>query len=197
MSKAFDKVWRARLIPKLRQNGICDDVINNILKDFSSNRKQRFILNDQCSSLADIYSGVPQGSILGPLFFVVYISDLSVRFKRKGKLFPGDIAIFLLFHDVNISANDLTIDSRKIYECTYQRKIKFNSDASKQAQEIIFSRKVSKPFHSDGYFNNNPVNSTLVDKHLGMILYSKLNFKEHLKPVLAKVNKTIDLIRKF
>ena len=70
--------------------------------------------------------------------------------------------------------------------------MKFIANAStKQAQEIIFSKKVLRSVQPDVYLNNNPVNSTSVHKHLGMILDSKLNFEEHLKRILAKVNKTI------
>ena len=60
--KAFDKVWHDGLIFKLHQNGICSEIII-ILQDFLSNRKQRVVLNGQCSSWADIHLGVPQGSI--------------------------------------------------------------------------------------------------------------------------------------
>ena len=73
----------------------------------------------------------------------------------------------------------------------------FNPDPSKQAQEIIFSRRKVKSSHPSVYFNNIPVSSTSVHKHLGMLLDDKLNYKHHLKFVLNKVKKTIVLLRKF
>ena len=82
ISNAFDKVWHAGLIYKLRQNGIRGDLIN-ILNDFLTNRKQRVVLNDQCSSWVDIRAGVPQGSILGPLLFLIYVSDLPNSLKSE------------------------------------------------------------------------------------------------------------------
>ena len=62
ISNVFDKVWHDGLIFKLRRNGICGEMIN-ILEDFPSDRKQRVVLNGQCSSWVDIHAGVPQGSI--------------------------------------------------------------------------------------------------------------------------------------
>lgn len=88
ISKAFDKVWHERLIFKLCQN------VSNILNEFYSNRKQRVILNVQCSSKADICSGVPQGSILGSLLFLTHINDLSVGFNSKCRLFADDSSLF-------------------------------------------------------------------------------------------------------
>ena len=68
ISKTFDKVWHEVLIFKLEQNGISGKLLR-LIKDFLSNRKQRVVLNGQCSSWMDVQAGVPLGSLLGPLFF--------------------------------------------------------------------------------------------------------------------------------
>ena len=75
--------------------------------------------------------------------------------------------------------------------------MRFNPDPKKQAQEVIFSRKFNKIDHPPLYFNENLVKSSSTQKHLGMILDTKLDFSLHLKNVQNKVNKTIGLLRKL
>ena len=196
ISKAFDKVWHAGLIYKLRQNGICGHLIN-ILNDFLTNRKQRVVLNGQCSSWVDIRAGVPQGSIPGPLLFLIYVNDLPNGLKSECKLFADDTSLFSVAHDLNTSASDIDNDLKLISDWAFQWKMSFNPDPGKQAQEIIFSRKKMKSSHLSVYFNNVPVNSNSVHKHLGMLLDDKLSYEHHLKFVLNKIKKTIGLLRKF
>ena len=126
----------------------------NLLKFFHGNRRQKVILNGECSSWADIPFGVPQSSILWPVLFLIYINDLSYGLKSECKLFADDTCLFSVVHDAVTSKNDQTV----IYDWVYQWKMKFNPDLCKQAQEIIFSRRVSKSFRTDFHFENNPVN---------------------------------------
>ena len=73
----------------------------------------------------------------------------------------------------------------------------FNPDPTKQAQEVIFSRKTTKKFHPKIFSNNIPVSKADYQNYLGLHLDSKLSFDIHIKTVVTKVNRTIDLLRKF
>ena len=121
ISKAFDKVWHEGLIFKLKQNGISGNLLQ-ILSDFLSNRKQRVVLNGQNSSWANVHVGVPQGSILGPLLFLIYINDLADNLSSNVKLFADDTPLFSLVHDVNASARELNDDLKKIKKWAFQWK---------------------------------------------------------------------------
>ena len=139
MSKAFDKVWHEVFIFILKQNGISGNLLQ-IVSDFLSNRKQRTVLNGQNSSQTNVHTGVPQGSILGSLLFLIYISDLAYDLSSNIKLFADDTSLFSLVHNVNACAKELNNDLKKINKWAFQWKMNFNPDPSKQAQEVIFSR---------------------------------------------------------
>ena len=196
ISKAFDKVWHKGLIYKLKQNGISGNILNTII-DLLSFRKHLVVLNGQVSQGTSIEAGVLQGSIIGPLLLFIYINDLSDDLLTNAKLFGDDTSLFSLVRDINTSAALLNNDLRKISIWAFQWKMSFNLDPSKQAQEVIFSRKHQKISHPSIYFNNNPIESVSSQKHLGMILDPKLNFQAPIKNMLTKVNKTIGLLRKL
>ena len=196
ISTAFDKVWHKGLIYKLKQNGISGNILNTII-DFLSFRKFRVVLNGQVSQWTNIEAGVPQGSILGPLLYLIYINDLFVDLWTNAKLFADDTSLFSVVRDINTSAAHLNNDLRKISNWAFQWKMSFNPDPSKQAQEVIFSRKHQKISHPSVYFYKNPIESVSSQKHLGMVLDTKLNFQEHIKNMLTKLNRTIGLLRKL
>ena len=168
ISKAFDKVWHEGLILKLKQNGISGELLH-ILSDFLSNRKQRVLLNGQNSSCANVYAGVPQESVLCTLLLLIYINDLSDNLISNAKLFTDDASLFSVVHDINTYAKELNDDFKKVNDWALRWKKSFNPDLSKQAQEVIFSRKLKRATHPPLVFNNNNVSQTYSQKHLGVI----------------------------
>ena len=119
ISKAFEKVWHQGLHYKLRQDGTFGELLN-ILTDFIDNRTGRVILNDQYSSWAKVEAVVPQGSILGPLLFLIYINDLSDNLASNPKLFADDTSLFSVVKNVDVSNIDLNNDLKKIGEWVFQ-----------------------------------------------------------------------------
>ena len=89
MSKAFEKVWHQGLIFKLKSVGVSDYLLN-LIESFLRNGFQKVLLNGQTSKWLPVEAGVPQGSILGPLFYLIYINDLSDDLNSTVKLFPDD-----------------------------------------------------------------------------------------------------------
>ena len=123
------------------------------------------MLNGQCLSWSFINAGVPQGTILGPLLFLIHINDLIENLQSNPKLFPDDTSLFTLINDPNATAKQLCEDLDKIKEWAFQWKMSFNPDPSKQAQEVIFTRKVKKVVHPPIFFNNKPVQQVSSQKH--------------------------------
>ena len=96
ISKAFDRVWHKGLLFKLKSHGI-EGNLYNLMESFLSDRFQRVVLNGQSFRWEKVSAGVPQGSILGPLLFLIYINDISESLESNVKLFAYDTSIFQWF----------------------------------------------------------------------------------------------------
>ena len=104
-----------------------------------TNRKQRVVLNGQSSSWTNVKAGVPQGSILGPLLFLIYINDLADGLSSNTKFVVNDTSLFSVIHDSVIMTLELSSDLSKIKQWVFQWKMSFNPNPNKQSQEVIFS----------------------------------------------------------
>ena len=136
----FDKVWHDGLLFKLNQNGISGGLLK-LFENYLHNRKQRVVLNGSYSSYSSIESGVPQGSVIGPLLFLVYINDFESNINSSNKFFADDTMLFSVVKDSVKSVTDLNHDLDMISQWAHQWKMEFNPDPSKQATEVLFSCK--------------------------------------------------------
>ena len=125
ISKSFDKVWHDGLIFKLKQNDISGRLLL-LFPNYLSNRKQCLVLNGSHSDYSGIESGVPQGSVLGPLLFLIYINDLERNIKSNIKFLADHFMLFSLVKDPEISANDLNHDLDTRRQWADQWKLEFN-----------------------------------------------------------------------
>ena len=193
-SKAFDRVWHEGLIYKLRRCGVSGNLLS-LIKDFLANRKQRTVLNGKTSEWGSVTAGVPQGSILGPLFFLVYINDLTDNLKCNVKLFADDTSFFTIVHNPDQAASDMNHDLDIIKSWAHKWRMLFNPDPTKQAVEVTFSRKKISADHPPVLFNNIPVIKMNEHKHLGIMLDSKLSFATHIQSIILRCRRGIGMIK--
>ena len=106
------------MIFKIKSFGISSDLLE-LIKNFLSNRFQRVVLNGQTSEWEKINAGVPQGSILGLLFFLIYINDLTNGTSSIAKLFADDTSLFSVVQNKNNSASQLNNDLNKVSDWAY------------------------------------------------------------------------------
>ena len=111
---------------------------------------------------------------MGPLLFLVYISDLADSLSSNAKLFADDTSLFSVIDDVDTSANELNNDLYQINKWALQWKMSFNPDPSKEVQKIIFSRRTKKISHPSLRFNNSIVSQSQYQKHFGLFLDPRL-----------------------
>ena len=169
-----------------------------LLINYLEDRKQRVVLNGRTSSWKNILAGGPQGSVLGPILFLIYINDLPDGIKSICKIFADDTSLFSKVKDKNCSTVELNNDLKIISNWAFQWKMLFNPDPNKQAVEILFSK---KQHEKDNYpplnSNGDNVQTAISQKHLGLVLDSKLDFNEHVSNKTNKRNKIIGIMKKL
>ena len=143
---------------KLESIGISGPLLN-LIRDFLSERQQRVVLNGKNSDWRHISAGVPHGSVLAPLFFLVYINDLVDNISSDAKLFADDSSRFTVVYEEETSATVLNNDHNLIKQWAFQWKMQFNPDVNKQAVEAIFSCKRNKPAHPPMFLMTSSLNS--------------------------------------
>ena len=130
LSKAFDRVWHKGLIHKLKNIRI-DGNLLNLIKSVLHSRYQIVVLSGHSSKSQNVNAGVPQGSVLGPLFSLIYINNLPQGLLSDVKLFADDNSLFSVIHDIDDSSATLNDDLVKIQEWLYNWKMSFNTDRNK------------------------------------------------------------------
>ena len=191
VSKAFDKVWHRGLIYKLRKIGITGNLLK-WFEDYLNNRKQRVIIKGQCSEWGFIKAGVPQGSVLGPLLFLVYINDLAEQVQCEIKLFADDTSLFIALDDPQAAADALNNDMEQI--SIYANMWLVNFNATKTKCMTITRRNINHPPIT---FQGKQLQDVDYHKHLGVTFSKNLNWSEHIKNILDSSSKMLDILRRL
>ena len=136
VSSAFDKVWHNGLLAKLSQIGV-GGLFYNILSSYLADRKQTVVVDGEKSEILDVKAGIPQGSRLGPLLFILYMNDITEDIESDILIFADDTSLFATGSDPAETAAILNRDLEKIANWADRWKVTFNAGKSK---DIIYSQ---------------------------------------------------------
>lgn len=189
-SKAFDRVPHCRLISKLSALQL-DSLTLSWLRNFLSLRKQFTVINNDSSSICDVTSGVPQGSVLAPLLFLIFINDLPDGVTSFIRIFADDCIIYHPIKNVNDHyALQKNLDVIMKWCETWQMVL----NASK-CKTISFSRK-----HDPSIFsyriNNDPLSHVSTYKYLGLHFTQNLSWSSHITNICANASRSLGYLRR-
>ena len=193
VSKAFDRVWHKGLLCKLRAAGISGSLLS-WFSSYLSERRQRVILPGTHSDWNYIYAGVPQGSILGPLLFLLYINDIVNDIGSNIRLFADDTSLFLVVENPDTAAETLNSDLEKITRWANTWLVKFNPA---KTESLLISRKVIKPVHTPLYMQNHEIKEDENHKHLGLYFSNDGTWHTHINHIKEKAWHRIKIMRKL
>ena len=189
-SKAFDKVSHPHLSAKLNHYGIRDNTLEWI-NSFLSNRKQSVSVNGTHSSWVNVTSGVPQGSVLGPVLFLLYINDINDHIQSTIKLFADDS---ILYREIQ-NPQDLAIlqaDLNTLADWADNWLMSFNV---KKCAILSITRKRSPLIHTYT-LREECLNRVKKHDYLGVTVSDDLNWNDHCSKVSAKASRTLGLLRR-
>ena len=189
-SKAFDKVPHARLLEKVRFYGIHDN-IHSWIQSFLYNRTQKVLVDGMSSSTCDVISGVPQGTVMGPILFLLFINDLPSSITSGSKLFADDLIVYRKI----VSPDDcLTLQSDMTFLAKWENDwgMKFHPD---KCETIVITRK-RNPNRQIYYLSGHPLKHTDEAKYLGVNISSNLDWSSHIKKTILKSNRTLGFVKR-
>ena len=194
--KAFDTVPHRRLLLKLSSHGITGKM-NRWIEAFLRERSQTVSVNGSISNERKVTSGIPQGSVLGPLLFVIFINDLPVNITSTIKMFADDTKMYIRSDQVN-ATNQLQEDLYKLEEWSNNWLLKFHPQ---KCSVMKLGRTKTKAdyymtgINSDKTTYNLKLKENEAEKDLGVVVNRHLNYKQHVTQCTSKANKTIGIIR--
>ena len=187
--KAFDTVPHFRLINKLRRYGIDGNILKWI-DSFLSNRTQQVKINNEFSNVSNVTSGIPQGSVLGPVLFTIFINDLPEHVNSLCKIFADDTKIYNIYENFKILQGDL--EALQFWSEKWQ--LFFNID---KCVCLHFGRKNPKVDYTiTCKGRSQALQESHEEKDLGVTFDTKLKFDQHINTVINKANKVLGLIKR-
>lgn len=191
VSKAFDRVWHPGLLYKLEMYGIKGKLLD-WFRNYLTNRKHRVMTEGFFSTYRQVSAGVPQGSVLGPFLFLIYINDIVEYIENEKRLFADDTSLFKVIEtNPQDAANSLYRDLCNIDTWSKIWDIKFNPS---KTESLTFSRK-REIISPDIAFQNEIVKNVSSHMHLGLFLSEDGKWHHHINFIYTKVFKRINLLK--
>ena len=189
-SKAFDKVSHQKLLLKLHQHGIRGPSLKWI-QAFLSGRTQTVVLENGKSGTVPVTSGVPQGSVLGPILFLIYINDLPDKTRSKIRLFADDMAIYLAVSNLQ-DAQILQHDLDHLHEWELQWDMEFNPSKC----VVIHVTRARTPVPSEYLLHGHILESVGGSKYLGVEISDNLSFNNHIQKIYTTASRSLGFIKR-
>ena len=189
-AKAFDKVPHQRLLYKLQYYGL-NPQTTRWIENFLKNRQQRVIIDGINSDYLPVTSGVPQGTVLGPILFLIFINDLPTNISSNIRLFADDC---LLYNTIKTDNDQKTLQDDLDRLCTWTKtwQMEFNVD---KCHIMHFNMKKNTPKRTYSMMDK-----TLIDvehhPYLGLELDNKLNWHKHISNITAKAQRKLNFIQR-
>ena len=193
ISKAFDRVWHAGLLAKLQAAGVSGN-IHAWFADYLSDRKQRVVLPGAVSDWTYIRAGVPQGSILGPLLFLLFINDIVNDIGSNIRLFADDTILFIIVDDPVTAAGCINADLGRISNWASTWLVTFNPA---KTETLLISRKLNKPLHPPLFMQNHQISEVDSLKHLGLYFSNDCTWHQYINHITVKAWARINMMRKL
>ena len=190
-AKAFDTVPHQRLLCQVESFGISGNLLQWI-KSFLSNRQQKVLANGVESSWSRVISGIPQGSIMGPVLFTLFVNDLPEKISSLISMFADDTKLYLPLTSDN-STDELVADLNYLQLWAEQMQMKFHPSKCKVMH--LGKKNPRRDYTMMDGGNPYTLEKTELEKDLGVYIDSKLKFTQHCQEKVNKANKILGYIR--
>jgi len=191
-SKAFDTVPHQRLLKKLEAHGIKGTILR-WTADFLKDRRQRVNVNGSLSEWLGVLSGIPQGSVLGPVLFIIYINDLPEAVKNFAMLFADDTKLYAVVNN-DEDHESLQYDMDSLITWSDKWQLSFNATKCK----VMHYGRSNHNYNYTMVTNNVKTNvaTTTEEKDLGVVFSTDLKFSTHVATAANKANRVVGAIRR-
>jgi len=190
VSKAFDRVWHKGLLYKLRKYGVKGNLLN-WFGSYLTDRKQRVGINGYFSNWNTVRAGVPQGSILDPFLFLLFVNDIVNVVTNNIKLFADDTCLYCVVDDKESAADSLNDDLESLHQWATHWVITFNESKTKS---MYFTRKNNIDV-TPLYMNDTQLDDISSHKHLGLNLSANAKWADHIQDIYSRVCRRINIMR--